>query len=137
MAADEAGVVDGRGHRSLDAADVGDDTGGLGERPLDLVGDGLHGHGDERDLGPGVEPDGVDAPPRAGPRRAAAGSTSSPVTCQPAARRASAIEPPIRPRPITLARDAAHGLLTGARCVPAERARRGLGPTQLARGRGA
>ena len=63
VAADEAGVVDGGGDRALDAADVGDDAGGLGERPLDLVGDGEHGHGDERDVGAGVEPGGVDAAP--------------------------------------------------------------------------
>ena len=42
VAADEARIVDGGGDRALDAADVGDDAGGLGQRPLDLVGDGQH-----------------------------------------------------------------------------------------------
>ena len=63
---DEAGVVDGRAHRALDAADVGHEPGGLGERPLDLVGDRLHRYGDERDLGSGVEPHGIDTSARQG-----------------------------------------------------------------------
>ena len=60
VAADEARVVDRLGDRALDAADVGDDAVGLGERPLDLVGDGQDGDGDERQLGARVEPGGVD-----------------------------------------------------------------------------
>ena len=88
---------------ALDAADVGDDAGGLGQRPLDLIGDRQHGHGDERDRGLGVEPGGVDRTHLRAPVRAVAGSTSSPLTCQPRSRRPSAIEPPIRPSPITLA----------------------------------
>ena len=71
VAADEAGVVDGLGDRALDAADVGDDAAGLGERPLDLIGDGEHGDGHERDAGGGVEPGGVDASPGRRRRRAA------------------------------------------------------------------
>ena len=40
---------------------------GLRQRPLDLVGEGQHRRGDERDLGIGVEPDRVDDPALEGP----------------------------------------------------------------------
>ena len=66
VAADEAAVVDRRADRALDAADVGDDAGGLGERPLDLVGHGQHRHGHERELAARVDAGGVDARPAAG-----------------------------------------------------------------------
>ena len=75
------------------------------ERPLDLVGDGEHGDGDERQLGARVEPGGVDDPAGEG-LVAGPATASSPVTCQPASRSASAIEPPMSPRPMTLARGA-------------------------------
>ena len=54
--------------------------------------------------GVGVEAGGVDARRARRRRSAATGSMSSPLTCQPGSRRASAIDPPISPRPITLAR---------------------------------
>ena len=62
VTADEAGVGDGGGDAALHAADVGDDAAGLGQRPLDLIGDGQHRDGDERDRRrPGSRPTGIDA----------------------------------------------------------------------------
>ena len=70
MAADETRVVDRDGDRVLHAPDVGDDTVGLGERTLHLIGDGEHRGGDERDLRRGIEARSVDAPHRDRPLHA-------------------------------------------------------------------
>ena len=66
MATDEASVVDGRAQGSFDAADVGHDSGRRLEGLLDGVLRGQHRHGDERDVGTGVDSTGVDAPPAEG-----------------------------------------------------------------------
>ena len=58
---------------ALDTADIGDQPGGLGERPLDLIDDRQHRRGDERDVGVGVEAGGIDGThrqrPSSAPRR--------------------------------------------------------------------
>ena len=62
MSADEPRIRHGGGDRSLHASDVGDHAARLGERPLDLVGDGEHRDGDERDGGRRIDTAAVDAP---------------------------------------------------------------------------
>ena len=67
VTADEAWVVDRRGDSTLHAAHIGDETGRFGESTLDLVDDGEHGRGNERDVGIGVESVGIDGPDGEGP----------------------------------------------------------------------
>ena len=104
MPATEPGVGHRGRDRPLHAAHVGHQPGRLGQCLLGGVGDGGDRGGDEGDRR---------RPGRAGsttmaPRRCAssirAGSSSSPCTVQPRDRRPRATEPPMRPRPTTLAR---------------------------------
>ena len=116
MAADEARVVAGVADRRLDRADIGDGTDGLGQRPLDLIGHRQYGHGDECDRGVAFESGGVDRPHLERPfegRRVGILAAHPPTRL----RNPSAIEPPTRPSPITLATRpelVRFGSLTGA-----------------------